>query len=411
MNIFNKIFNKKKDVVVENTNANINSKLQKYAISHRIKQDIRRWREAVEEAEAPYYKARVKMQQMFKDTVLNGHVKACMNRRKNLTKLQKFDIYNKDGSKNEELTKFFEKNWFSLVVDYILDAKFYAYSMINWTKVQNGELKDIQIVPRDFVNPDLEIISENKYGQTGIDINSSEIKNWSLYVNTTSEHGISKCGYGILYEVALYEILLRNLLGQNADLTEKFGQPLTVVTTSKTNEDEREYLEDMLANLGASGYMIKDPGDEISHLEYDKIDNGWGIFDNLEQRCEAKISKIILGHADALDSTPGKLGSTEGTNSPTQIALSEIQTIDSNFVEYYVNDFLMPKLMSLGIIKSEVYFKYSNNAEEEFKIEKKNEKRKNISEYAKTLYEAGFSIDSNWLSEEMDIPLSNITND
>ena len=40
----------------------------------RIKQDILTWRDAIREAELAWYPHRVKMQQMYLDTTLNGHI-------------------------------------------------------------------------------------------------------------------------------------------------------------------------------------------------------------------------------------------------------------------------------------------------------------------------------------------------
>ena len=54
----------------------------------RIKQDVQLWRDAITEAELAWYPHRVKMQRIFMDTILNGHVLACLNKRKNLTLLK-----------------------------------------------------------------------------------------------------------------------------------------------------------------------------------------------------------------------------------------------------------------------------------------------------------------------------------
>lgn len=406
-NIFNRIFgNTPKNEVKNVQGNNLQKYVNSYSFSSRISQDIKNWREAVYEAEQNSQKYRVKMQQMYRDTVLNGHVKACLNRRKNLTLLNDFTYENLDGTQNEEVTKMFQKKWFFDTIEYVLDAKFYGYSVINWTSIENGYPANIQIINRENINPDGNFISQFPYSNSGTDINSPELSNWSLYCKTNSEHGISNCGYGLLYEVAIYEIILRNNLGYNNDFVERFGQPVIIADTMKTDEDERGYLEDMLSNIGSSGVIIKDSTDNIQYLEYSKAGDGYTGYDNLEQRCEKKVSKLLLGHADALDSTPGKLGGTQGDLSPQQLALNEIKTIDSNYIEYYVNDYLIGKLRKLGFKIPEGKFKFENNSEKALKAEKELSKRERTAMYLKTLTEAGISVDLKWVSEELEIPLA-----
>ena len=391
-----------------NKKADINQYINKNH-SNRIKQDIGKWREAIEEMENSYYKHRVKVQGIYKDTVLNGHVRACINKRKNITLLQEFAFVDKNGNPIDNITNdIFKKKWFADTLNYILDGQLYGYSLVNWTELQNGLPANVQIINREFINPDACIVGTFPYATSGLELNDKSIYSWSLYSKTNSEHGISQCGYGLLYEVAFYEILLRNLMGYNADFVEKFGQPVIMVDTMKTDEDERGYLEDMISTLGSSGYMIKDAQDVVTYLEYSKADKGYEAYANLEKRCEEKISKVLLGHADALDSTPGKLG-TQGELSPSQIALNEIQTIDSNYLEYYVNDYLIPKLKSLGIMIPDGRFIFLNNTEKELQEEKEIKTTTAIAQYVKTLSEAGVSVDIQWLSTKLDIPLNSLT--
>jgi hypothetical protein len=78
----------------------------------RTKQDVGKWREAILEAEQAYNPFRVKMQNGYADTVLNGHVTACMEYRKNLTLLRDFEI-EINGEEFEGLEDIFKSKWFS----------------------------------------------------------------------------------------------------------------------------------------------------------------------------------------------------------------------------------------------------------------------------------------------------------
>ena len=89
----------------------------------RIRQDVQSWREAIAEAEQAWYPHRVKMQRIFIDTILNGHVSACMSRRKNLTLLKGFKLCdNETQEEDEQWTKILQKSWFQLYCNYVLDS-------------------------------------------------------------------------------------------------------------------------------------------------------------------------------------------------------------------------------------------------------------------------------------------------
>ena len=360
----------------------------------REKQDIGKWRETIREFEMPYIPQRVKIQVLFRDTVLNGHVKACMRKRKSLTMLKEFSLQDAKGKQNEEWTKYFNAKWFKLIQEYILDAQAYGYTFINWTAVKNNVIDNIHIVRREFLSPDRRTIAYYPYAIDGKSYDDEDIQDWTMYVDTPSEHGISPAGYGYLFEVACYEIYLRNLLGQNATFVELFGQPIRIGKTPQTDEDERKEFFNALVNMGASAAIVMDLQEEITLVESKNVGTSFMTYANLEERCEKKISKLILGHADALDSTAGKLGSAQGDENPIAQSLYATETNDSIFVETYVNDVLIPKLRSLGInIPLDLTFKFLNNKEEQEQERHSMAIAVEFATFCKTMSDAGYEID------------------
>lgn len=334
----------------------------------RIKQDVGRWRDAVREAEQVYFPYRVRMQQIFIDVVLNGHVQACMQRRQDMTLQKEFAIVDKNGAIDEEATALFKEMWFHHFVKYTLDALAFGYSLVSLGDIVQGSFPELSIVRRYNVSPDRHVIDSMMYANAGIrfldpasvDEKGQRYVDWTVWVPTPTEVGSSICGFGYLYSVALYEIMLRNNLSANADFQEVFGMPYRVGKTTKTKEDERAEFEALLRGMGSAGYALLDLGDEINFLEAKGNDGSWQSFENFEQRLEKKISKIILGHADALDSVPGKLGA----ETSVEQALGMKATADNKFVEHVVNSQLIPKLINLGFkIPLGKKFVYLNNQE------------------------------------------------
>lgn len=374
----------------------------------RIKVDTSIWRSAIAESERPLPSLpyRVIMQQIFIDTVLNGHVAACMQKRKNLTLLKPFHICDENDVTDEAATELLNTKWFQLMRNYIHDATYYGYSLITFGDMINGSFPDLQIARRSDVSPDRLNLASFMYIPTGINFMEGDYYDWSLYVSTPSENGVSRCGYGLLYKVALYEIIMRSIIGWNTDYVERYGMPTAVIKTNKDNEEERDKAEQAARQLGSSGYLILDTQDEYQLEEASGgVGTGWKSYDNLEARCKKTISALILGHEDGIGSTPGKLGSGQGAEmSPQAMALAECESTDSNFEENVVNDVLLPKLIKLGInIPIGKRYKLKNDQEQQEENATEAQTAKSWAEVAMTMSQGGLKMDTKDFTEKTGI--------
>lgn len=377
----------------------------------RLRTDVSMWRDSIAEAEKAYYPFRVKMQRVYIDTVLNGHVFALIERRKDLTLLRKFKVCDAKGVENEELTQYFiDATWFGDFLNYTLDAMLFGYSLISLGDIVDDKMQDVTLVPRWFISPDRMEVGSFIYATSGMDFREEPQSDWHIYVKTKSDNGTTPCGYGLLYQIALYEIFLRNVLGFNGDFVELYAMPYRVGKTTKTTESERAELETAIRNMGSAGYAIIDPMDEITFLETALGGTGFLSYENLEKRCEDKISKLILGHSDVMDSTPGKLGSGQGgktgnNQSPTAAALADKQTKDGRFIEPIINHELIPRLKSLGIlnIADGYHFEFLNDSEEQEFRTKEDASNLITAQIAQTMKAAGLQMDEKYFSDRTGI--------
>jgi phage gp29-like protein len=374
----------------------------------RTRQDVASWREAIKEAESAWWPFRVKMQQMYTDTILNGHVAACIERRKNLTMLREWCLVDKQGNEVEGIKEMFEDQWFESFVSHTLDARFFGYSLIRIGDIVMGEITDCDIVRRTHISPDRRIVSTIPYSTGGVPFDDPQIQPWHVWVPTVSDIGVSPCGYGLLYKVAAYEIFMRNLIGFNADYIETFGMPTRVAKTNKSQRDpERMELENMLELMGSRGWAVLDPQDEVELIESVSARGQNNPYENLENRCIKFSSKVLLGHADALDSVPGKLGSSQGEDNPVNQALSQIKSVDGKFVENVVNKQLLPRLRDFGFkIPDGVKFRYHNNEEKQEAREREDKANLILSQVVSTLSTAGYDVDENYITDRTGIPVT-----
>ena len=375
----------------------------------RLKHDVRMWRDAVLEAELAYYPQRIKMQRLFIDTALNGHVKACTEKRKDLTLLRRFELQDSSGKRLDEATKAIsECEWFQKFLSYTLDAIYYGYSLIALGDIIDNDLPNLIIVKRWNTSPDRYNVTSYDYAIVGQDFRADDVKDWHVYVPTPSDNGTSPCGYGLFYNVAVYEIFCRNVLGFNGDFVERFSMPYVHAKTTKPS-DERDDLEATVANMGANGYAITDPQDDIEFLEAALAGTGWNGYDNLEKRCEDKISKLILGHSDALDSTPGKLGADQGGDeSPVQKALSEKQIKDGRMCERVCNTLLFPKVHNIGQMPKGIKLVFLNDDEVQETVERENLNAQGLANVGVAMKNAGLAMDPAYFQKQTGIPTSAI---
>jgi phage gp29-like protein len=386
----------------------------------RIRHDIQMWRMAIQEAEQAYYPQRVKMQRMFMDTVLNEHVISCIERRKDLTQLRDFKICDEKGEASDDLKLIFRNyaqmgligknenaaSWFDDFINHTLDAIFYGYSLISLGDVINDAFPELSVIRRQNISPDRENVTSIVYALSGDKFMEEPYADWHVWVPTPTNLGISKCGYGLLYTIAKSEIYVRNNTGYNADYIELFGQPIRKGRTTKTEGAERDSFELALRNMGSSAYILLDDGtDDVELVESKTTGTGWQSYEDFEKRNHQKISKVILGHADALDSVPGKLGAGNDEKSPSQLALSDKQVKDGIFVQNIINSKLLPRMRKHGFpIPINYHFEFLNDSEKEEFRRREDVSNKMTAEIAQIMSNSGMQMDAKYFTERTGIP-------
>lgn len=198
---------------------------------------------------------------------------------------------------------------------------------------------------------------------------------------------------------------MRNNMNFNADYNEMFGAPIRVLKTSKSDPEERNLQEKALQQMGHSSYMILDGmADEELQLHVPYTKGQLNIYDNMESRCQKIISKIILGHADAMDSVPGKLGASQGEDNPVYRSMMHKKLHDAAFAEAIINNELFPRMKKFGFkIPNGAKFSFVNNDEEELIRVRQNKSNQENANIYKAIYQAGGKPDWSYFTEKTGI--------
>jgi len=376
---------------------------------NRIRQDAATRKAAIEEAELALFPFRVKLQQLYLNTAENGYIKSCIERRNDLTLLRKWAFKDANGNVSQSVMDYFfdtvdgkstKKEWFNNFITYCLDAQYYGYSLIYLGDVVNNSFPCVEVVKRWHISPDRFLVSRYEYITTGCKFMEEEgVKDFHVYVSTPNRIGTSICGYGLFYELSVYENLMRNLLGFNGDYVEVNVVPFRQIKTYKTEESEREELFQTALNIASCGVAITDPTDEIIFHQSGASGTGYNAYDNFESRLKKFISQLILGHADAMESIPGKLGN-DSEESPAQQALEDKQTKDGEFILAIVNKMLIPKMRALGFSIPEGVTACLLNDNEDI------DNADNVVNLAVKMKSAGLQMEPKFFTEKTGIPVA-----
>lgn len=334
---YNINFNRIQDIDVKRPEkSNLFTKITVPTQLYRARQDIASWRAALTSAESIVNPNRLQLYRLYKDLVLDAHLSACIDQRKNLIRSLEFEVKLND-EENEELTKLIQTKWFRDFVDYSLDSIFYGYSLIQFDSVVDDSFKCVELVPRQYVKPEFHIVTSDTSAITGTDYLELPYSNWCIGVG-------SPCDLGLLAKAAPLIIWKKNALASWAEFSEIFGTPLRIGKTDLKDEATVNNMEKMLQNMKSSAYGLFNTDDEIEFVETNRSD-AHQVFDKMIERCNSEISKLILNQTGTTDEK-----SYVGSAEVQERILKNVGYNDQFFIENVCNMQLVPMMQRLGLL-------------------------------------------------------------
>lgn len=400
----------------ERQNRNLNNAIFPQSFE-RAKVDLNSVAQALKEAEKAAYPFRTDLQKIYEKTLLNGHVAACVQRRKELTLLRDFEIINANGEPDKHWTDYFKKAWFTQnALPHTLNAQYHGFTLASIGGIKDGIPEKIVNVKRWNVSPDREHVSIFEKSPAGYSWNDSPYDKWHVYIDTVQENGINNCGYGLLLITCILEILQRNNVQYNADFIEMFANPFRWLKTNDLEGEEFEEKKKAMAEMGHNGYLITSLTDELEFLNDGSRGQGYKAYNDFDHRAKADISKWLGGHADFIDSTPKALGGAQNSgggditddstgNSPVQKAIAAKRMIDGNFATTAVNELWIPRLQGLGVdIPRGHQIHFLNDSEERAIAGQEADKNQKIATLALSMAQGGLQMDEAYFTQQTKVP-------
>ncbi|MBO2009184.1 DUF935 family protein [Hymenobacter negativus] len=314
----------------------------------RIRQDVGKWREALDRAEAVFYPDRTNLYNIYADVVLDAHLSSVMQTRKISVLGKPFKLVDSLGKENPKLTKLLMRPWFRQACELAMDSKFWGHSLIEFDTPVDGQFHKATLIDRQLVFPEAGIVRTMPGLVSGTDYrNDPQYAPWILEVGGVRD-------LGLLLKASPYVIYKKNVVSAWADFTEMFGMPYRAVS-GDMDAAQIAAAEKMMAQMGQAAYGIFSG----SEMKVDFIAPSTGndkIYDGFIARVNGEMSKLVLGQTMTTDD-----GSSQSQANVHERVADAYTRDDATWLSEWVNESLLPFLLLHGYPLAGYEFRFDDN--------------------------------------------------
>ena len=360
---------------------------------NRSTQNIESWRNAIRSFENLTNPSRVGLYDLYDDIELDGQVISTWDKRSEALTNKRL-LFKRDGDEDEEITKLLNSPDMRLFVKELHKAISYGFTLIQVNNIWYDEDEERyriswDLIPRKHVHPEpgFECISKEQ---------SMATKDFLYLEKPLSDYMVwagDPKDKGILAAVAQYVIYKRGGFGDWAQFSEMFGMPFRELSYDDYDEATRVKLEQAMEDWGAAGYLIKPKGAELTLHDTGGSTSSADVYDLLISKCDAAISKIILGNT--LTTEQGEIGS-QALGEVHKEAESEKNASDQLFILSVLNTRFRAVLKRFGFNLAGGEIMYEGLETDWEKLKTKWDVVKEISDKV--------PVDDDFIYEEFDIP-------
>lgn len=317
--------------------------------------DISKWRAAYGIALSDE-KNRYELYNIYKDTLLNDHLKSVIKVRLEKVLKNEFLIVDKESEEVEQsLLELFSKSWFWSFLTEAWKSRLYGFSLIEFgdlieSKEKNisFEFSSISSVPRGFVRPEFNMVVKEPYDTKGIDYTKPPFSYWVLEVGDKND-------LGLLLEATPLAISNKYMGIFWDEFAELFAAPIRIGKTNTGNDEEVSKISSALADMGRNAWGVFDQGTDIQIVETQKKD-AYLVYDKRMDRNNKGMSKLILGTTMTTED-----GASLSQSQVHAEVTQDIVDSDKRFLQFVINEQLFPFLIYHGYPLDGYKFKWDES--------------------------------------------------
>lgn len=313
------------------------------------RKDIKNWIDARNQALNIDTPRRLSLYNLYDSLILDNQFLAVFGDRKRDVTGHDFNIVDaKTKQPNEELKDLFKKKWFREFLKLSIDSLAYGHSLIQFTKIENGEVKLVELVPRRHVYPEFGAYTIHQSDMNYIPYRDTELMDYLIEVGGDRD-------LGILDSIAPQILWKKNAEAAWSEYCEMFGQPLRVGKTNTRSTADLDRMDTNLKNMGSAAYIVVQDGESIEFVESTKGD-AYKVYDAKIAKCDAQISKRIQSQTMTTDN-----GSSRSQSEVHERVAEKVEKDDLTEMQYLINDKLFPLLIKHGYKLENCLFEWSES--------------------------------------------------
>jgi len=313
----------------------------------RARKDIASWKRALRMTEIQDNPKYYLLQQLYDDIMLDALLTSQYKNRELKVLSEPIVILNSNGKVDEKQTKIInEKSFVADINKAIFEARFYGYSLIEFSYDKQGNLV-VESIPRynldpkgGFVYPDY---TEDKK------INYRELSEFGTWILEFKDKGDK---YGLLNKAVPHVLFKRFAHSAYSEFAEIYGIPPRVLKTDVQDPVAMQRGKQMMQEMGAAAWMIIDESEEFEFAR--GVSSNGDVYSNLINLCNNELSMLISGAIIGQDTKNGSRSKDESSRK----MLQELINNDLQWIAQNWNNIVIPALIKIGELKGDVSYGY-----------------------------------------------------
>lgn len=293
----------------------------------RRREDIETWMKALQTAESQNSPRRKPLYELYQRIMLDAFLWSFVERRVQEVTNQTLIVKNEEGEHDEELMKVTKRRWFRRMLRFIIETKFWGHSIIE-PVLRNGDIFNVNVVPRHHVVPEQGIIRLSMSDLTGLDFRKPPLNMQLLEVGEPDD-------LGILHRAAPYVLYKQGNIADWANFCEIFGMPIREYKYKPHDPLSRIEAEKAAQEMGSAAYIIVPEGVELNLHEPADASGSSDLFSRFRQSMNNELAVLILGNQ--LTSQNEETGAYS-LGEIHQDEQNKIHADDLMYVESFLND-------------------------------------------------------------------------
>lgn len=348
----------------------------------RTKVEVKTWRNALEAAEMVFMPFRAELYRVYQELWLDAHLHAIIQKRIRNVKNKKIVLRKSNEEIDPIINKQIEKMWFYDLINLIMESLFWGHSLIQLTP-EGYEIKDIKLIPRHHVRPEVGIIcKQSPYDTEGILYREGDVAPYLVEVDW---------GLGLMNIAAANTIYKKYGVIDYSNFVEIFGSPIREFRYDNKIMGAKEEA-DQLAEKQGNSSAVSLPKDSVELTLHKGADgNSGNLHGGFVELLKDELTILVLGQTMTT-----KDGSSRSQGEVHLEEQDEVTQDDMKRVIYFLNEVVKPKLVGLGMKIEDCEFEYLPN--------KKLPVKEQL-EIAKTLkIDLGLAVDDDYFYDLAGIP-------